>query len=115
MNRVLVVGGSGFIGRHLLERLAGAGVDVRVFDLARGEDAHDLGLLTEHAHGCDTIVHLASNADIAAAATNPTIDFTEGTVLTQNVCEAARLAGVETILYASGSGVYGDVGLHECA
>jgi UDP-glucose 4-epimerase len=41
---------------------------------------------------------------------NPTIDFYEGTVLTHNVAEAMRRAGVRRILYASGSGVYGDLG-----
>jgi UDP-glucose 4-epimerase len=60
--------------------------------------------------GHDTVIHLASNPDIAAAMTNPAIDFDQGTALTQNVAEAARRGGVNLVLYASGSGVYGDVG-----
>jgi UDP-glucose 4-epimerase len=56
------------------------------------------------------VIHLASNPDIAAAVTNPAIDFDQGTVLTHHVAEAARREGVELVLYASGSGVYGDLG-----
>src|SRR5260221_12053602 len=40
----------------------------------------------------------------------PDIDFWEGTYLTNNVAEAARKCGVKRIIYASGSGVYGDTG-----
>ena len=59
------------------------------------------------------MIHLASNPDIAAAATNPMIDFDQGTLLTQNVVEAMRRTGTRQILYASGSGVYGDLGEFE--
>ena len=38
----------------------------------------------------------------------PTIDFHQGTLLSQNIFEAARLAGVKRVIYASGSGVFGD-------
>src|SRR5262249_54403663 len=54
--------------------------------------------------------HLASNPDIAKAATDPDIDFREGTDLTRRVVEAMRCTGAKKILYASGSGVYGDLG-----
>jgi len=45
--------------------------------------------------------------------TEPDIDFREGTELTALVVEAMRQAGTKTILYASGSGVYGELGLVE--
>ena len=54
--------------------------------------------------------HFASNPDIAKAVTQPDIDFWEGTFLTQNLLEAMRVAGVPRLIYASGSGVYGDTG-----
>ena len=73
-------------------------------------DVKDLETLIEAARGHDAVVHLASNPDIARAATEPSIDFDEGTLLTHHVLEAMRVAGVERILYASGSGVYGDLG-----
>jgi UDP-glucose 4-epimerase len=60
--------------------------------------------------GHDVVIHLASNPDIARAAVEPTIDFDQGTVLTQNVVEAMRATETPRILYASGSGVYGDLG-----
>jgi UDP-glucose 4-epimerase len=65
--------------------------------------------------GATLIVHLASNPDIARAMTDPTIDFDEGTALTHCVLEAARRQSVALVLYASGSGVYGDLGTHEAA
>ena len=52
--------------------------------------------------------HFASNPDIAKAATEPDIDFWEGTYLTQNLLEAMRITDVQSLIYASGSGVYGE-------
>ena len=60
--------------------------------------------------GHDVVIHLASNPDIARAATEPTVDFWQGTALTQSVVEAMRTTSAKRILYASGSGVYGDLG-----
>jgi UDP-glucose 4-epimerase len=129
--RWLVVGGAGFIGGHAVARLlSDPDVErVTVFDnftsgreehlarslsdprleIVRG-DVQDLPALGVAATGHDAAVHLASNPDIARAATEPSIDFDEGTLLTHHVVEALRRASVERILYASGSGVYGDIG-----
>jgi UDP-glucose 4-epimerase len=60
--------------------------------------------------GTDVVFHFASNPDIARAASQPDIDFWEGTYLTQNLLEAVRVRRVPRIVYASGSGVYGDTG-----
>lgn len=126
----LVVGGAGFIGSHfvgaLLERNNGV---VRVVDnFCSGTESHiakfranpnfelmkldveQTDRLALAMKGIETVIHLASNPDIAKAANEPRIDFIQGTVLTESVCEAARVSGVKTILYASGSGVYGDAG-----
>jgi UDP-glucose 4-epimerase len=129
--RVAVVGGAGFIGGHavaaLLARPATTAVTVydnfssgRRWHLAAvaGDprltvvtgDVRDRAALRAAVAGHDTVLHLASNPDIAAAATDPAIDFDRGTALTHEVAEAARLGGVELVLYASGSGVYGDRG-----
>ncbi len=127
----LVVGGAGFIGSHfvqeLLDRQSGL---VRVVDnLCSGTldhisdfrthpnfefiqiDVENSKLLCASMKDINTVIHLASNPDIAKAAREPRIDFTQGTVLTESVAEAARITGVNTILYASGSGVYGDGGM----
>ncbi len=126
-----IVGGAGFIGAHLVDRLLAAPdvTAVTVFDnFSSGRDWHlanhrrDPRLSVTHATvrdpdalrqammGHDTVVHLASNPDIAKALTEPRVDFDEGTLLTFNVLEAMREAGASRILYASGSGVYGDLG-----
>jgi UDP-glucose 4-epimerase len=127
----VLVGGAGFMGGHFTDRLLGDPVveSVTVYDnfssgrrwhLAQHEgdprlrvvegDVQDLGALASVLSGHDAAIHLASNPDIARAATEPSVDFDQGTLLTHNVVEAARRGGVGTILYASGSGVYGDLG-----
>jgi UDP-glucose 4-epimerase len=129
--RYFIVGGAGFIGSHFVDRLlADAGADrVTIYDnyssgrrwhhaahdadprfAAVEGDAGDLGQLREAMDGHDVVIHLASNPDIAAATTNPAIDFDQGTVLTNNVLEAMRTTSAQRLLYASGSGVYGDLG-----
>lgn len=129
--RFFIVGGAGFIGSHFCDRLLGdAEVEsVTIYDnLSSGREWHyahhlhdsrfrvirgdvkQLKLLASAMEGHDTVIHLASNPDIARAATEPDIDFREGTQLSNNVVEAMRRSGVGTILYASGSGVYGDLG-----
>lgn len=130
-SRWLVVGGAGFIGGHLVDRLLSdvEVTQVTVYDnFSSGREAHlerslgdprltvlradvkDLEALVAAAAGHQAVVHLASNPDIARAATEPSIDFDEGTLLTHHVVEAMRRASVGRILYASGSGVYGDLG-----
>jgi UDP-glucose 4-epimerase len=135
--RVAVVGGAGFIGSHLVRRLLGGepacesvvvydnfssgrrwhlepvATDPRL-DVVEGE-VHDGDRLLSAVRGATTVVHLASNPDIARAATDPTVDFHQGTELTHHVVEAARRGGVGQVLYASGSGVYGDLGDVEAA
>jgi len=132
LRRVCIVGGAGFIGSHVLDRLlADPGVDhVTVFDnFSSGREWHvshhdgdprvrivqgdvrDLPALTQAIGGSEAVVHLASNPDIARAATEPAIDFDQGTLLTHHVVEAMRCTSdARLILYASGSGVYGDLG-----
>jgi UDP-glucose 4-epimerase len=129
--RVCIVGGAGFIGGHFVDRLL-ADPDtsrVTVYDnFSSGREWHlaphvdderlrvvrsdvvDLEALVAATEGHDAVIHLASNPDIAAAVSNPAIDFDQGTRLTHHVAEAARRSGVPLVLYASGSGVYGDLG-----
>src|SRR5439155_311982 len=76
-------------------------------------DVHDFPTLRSAMAGHHTVIHLASNPDIARAVTEPDIDFREGTELTNLVLEAMRQSGARSLLYASGSGVYGDIGTLE--
>lgn len=122
-----VAGGAGFIGSHMVHRLLRRpDSQVVVYDnFSSGRawhlpddprlnivrsDLKDLKALTKAIQGSETVFHFASNPDIAKAATQPDIDFWEGTYLTQNLLEAMRVAGVRKLIYASGSGVYGDTG-----
>ena len=134
---VCIIGGAGFIGSHFTDALMDSPATARVtlFDnfssgrachferhaydsrlhVVRG-DASDLPTLARAVDGHDLVIHLASNPDIARAVHEPEIDFYQGTLLTNNVVEAMRRTGVPRLLYASGSGVYGDRGeslLHE--
>ena len=129
--KFFLVGGAGFIGSHFTDRLlADPEVErVTLYDnfssgrewhhahhlgdarlrVVRG-DVKELPALRSAMEGHEVVIHLASNPDIARAATEPDIDFREGTYLTQNVLEAMRTTSAKRILYASGSGVYGDLG-----
>jgi UDP-glucose 4-epimerase len=131
LSRVCIVGGAGFIGSHFVDRLLSEVTTqtVTVFDnfssgrewhlsghaddrrlrVVRG-DAADLKHLVASMEGSELVIHLASNPDIARAVIEPAIDFDAGTLLTHHVVEAMRLSGARRILYASGSGVYGDLG-----
>ncbi|MBO0728337.1 MAG: NAD-dependent epimerase/dehydratase family protein [Acidimicrobiaceae bacterium] len=126
-----MVGGAGFIGGHFVDRLL-SDPDIQVVtvydNFSSGRDWHlashrssdrlrvvrgdvrELDLLSSTMRGHDTVIHLASNPDISRAVTEPAVDFDQGTLLTHSVVEAARTSGVRLILYASGSGVYGDLG-----
>jgi UDP-glucose 4-epimerase len=130
-SRVIIVGGAGFIGSHFTDALLADPATERVtlYDnfssgqewhyaehvdddrlaVARG-DANDLAALCQAMAGHNLVIHLASNPDIAAAMTNPAIDFDEGTLITHHVVEAMRRTETARIAYASGSGIYGDLG-----
>lgn len=78
------------------------------FQFISGE-ASDTSMLVDAFKDVDTVIHLASNPDIAAAMKNPRIDFQQGTALSESIVEAVRISQVKTVLYSSGSGVYGEV------
>lgn len=134
MKRYFISGGAGFIGSHLAKAILNEESDayVVVFDnFSSGKTRHlkgeennkklkiikgdikSMASLLKAMKGADTVYHFASNPDIAMAVTRPDIDFWEGTYLTNNILEAMRMLKVKKILYASGSGVYGDAGKTE--
>lgn len=126
LGRVLVTGGAGFIGSNVVDALAGAGLDVTVFDnlstgrrefltgaLARGVRLVVGDLLDEEAldgavAGCDTVIHLAANADVRHGLDHPRRDLEQNTVATSNVLEAMRRNGVRRIAFSSTGSVYGE-------
>jgi UDP-glucose 4-epimerase len=124
--RVIVTGGSGFIGSHVVDRLIGDGHHVTVIDnLATGRlanlDAHrseprlrfvqadicDYQAISPKFAGAKWVFHLAALADIVPSTQRP-LDYhaanVDGTI---KVLEASRLAGVEKLVYAASSSCYG--------
>lgn len=131
MKRAFVVGGAGFIGSHLTERLI-AQAPVTVFDnlsigkrefLARAlegsctlvqGDALDLPALQQAMAGHDTVFHFAANPEARWGLENPRLDLEQGTIATWNVLEAMRRTGAKRLVFASSGTMYGDT-LQNCA
>lgn len=132
--KILIAGGAGFIGSHFTDALLAKPevAGVTLYDnFTSGQQWHyahhakdkrlnvvrrnveDTEALTQAMRGHEVVIHLASNPDIAKAMTDPTVDFHQGTALTHSVVEAMRRSGAQRLLYASGSGVYGDLGTVE--
>lgn len=127
----LIVGGAGFIGSHFVDKLlslpetkkvtvldnfsSGSRVHLKAhqnnsrLSIQEG-DAADLPTLEIAMQQAEAVIHLASNPDLAKAQFDPDIDFRQGTILTRNILEAMRKTNTTYLLYASGSGVYGDCG-----
>ncbi|MDE0707858.1 MAG: NAD-dependent epimerase/dehydratase family protein [Candidatus Poseidoniales archaeon] len=122
---VLVTGGAGFIGSHLVDRLVARGDNVTVFDnmssgrqefLAHhGKSIHfiegdllDLDAVKAAMTGIEIVFHLAANPDIRLGTRVTDTDLKQGTVATYNVLEAMRCAGVKNIAFSSSSVVYGE-------
>src|SRR3954470_23540123 len=116
--KVLVTGGAGFIGSHVVDSLVEAGHEPRIFDVIESS-WHDpaefdtfIGDLTDpeavkHAtRGCDAIAHLGAIADVNHVAADPAYAERVNSGGTANVLEAAKAARVDRVVYASTIWVY---------
>lgn len=122
--KVLVTGGAGFIGSNLVRYIEREVVDSEVIvldDLSTGFQANlngvraqfvegsilDVPLLDEVADGVDSIVHLAAIPSVPRSVAAPRPSHEANATGTLNVLEAARRSGVEQVIVASSSSVYG--------
>ena len=123
--KICVTGGAGFIGSHLIERLAKT-CKIRVFDnyhrdaltksgvanqasveIVRG-DVTDADAMMKAVAGCDAVVHLASIAGVDTVLKNPVLTMKVSILGTMNALEAARAAGtVKRFIDFSTSEVFG--------
>jgi len=121
--RVLVTGGAGFIGSHLVKALVKAGHQVRVLDnLSTGSienladvldaiefvrgDVRDYGAVESAVRSVDAVVHLAALIDVAESVEKPDLYFDVNVRGTYNVVRASK--NVSTFVFASSSAVYGE-------
>jgi UDP-glucose 4-epimerase len=125
--KVLVIGGAGFIGSNLVRRLLyDEKNQVTVYDnLSSGKvsvipssdrlefikgDVLDFPHLKAVMPDHDIVFHLSTNPDTARGLVETDLDLKQGTIGTYNVLESMRITNVKTIVFPSGSGVYGEVG-----
>ena len=125
--KILVIGGSGFLGSHVCDQLSEAGHEVQVLDSVSSKwlksnqtmivgDLQNKNLLNESVKGCDVVYNYAGISDLDEAIKKP-IETAQVNVLGNvNVLDACRQAGVKRYVYASTLYVYSrDGGFYRCS
>jgi UDP-glucose 4-epimerase len=124
--KILVTGGAGFIGSHVVDRLMAEDHKLLVLDnLSSGDEHfiaahtgkpnfqfHQLDLVHDEItglfEGVEEVWHLAANPEVRLGAENTYVHLEQNVIATYNVLEAMRLNGVRRILFTSTSTVYGE-------
>ncbi len=121
--KVLVTGGAGFIGSHLVEALVERGDEVRVLDnLSSGRrrnladlpvafirgDIRDYETVRRAVDGCEWVFHQAALVSVPRSIEEPKLNHDVNVTGAFHLFEAARQAGVKRVVYASSAAVYGD-------
>lgn len=129
-NKIIVTGGAGFIGSHIVDRLLSLGNEVTVIDnLSSGRmeflkansrnpnfkfikiDLLDTENLNKAIACADMIYHLAANPDVRLGAADTKVHLEQNIIATYNVLEAMRINKLENIAFTSTSTVYGEAAL----
>lgn len=119
--RILVVGGAGYIGSHVVKELLSHGVDVRVYDnLSTGQtinlfeqaefiegDILDIPLLEKAMQGVDGVIHLAAKKAVGESMEHPDMYALNNLNGTVNVLNAMVKTGVKYFVFSSTAAVYG--------
>ena len=127
--RVVVTGGAGFIGSHVVDRLIDKGAEVVVVDDLSNGRSENIPVGTRLVHhdvsmedtpgviaslGPDVVIHAAAQASVAVSTSSPLRDAKVNILGTLGVMEGARLAGTRKFVYVNtGGALYGDVS-HPC-
>ena len=121
---ILVTGGAGFIGSHLVRKLLAEGEQVTVLDnfstgsrdnLPQGVkciemDVNDAALAAVFDEGhFDAVVHLAGQTTVHISMESPALDGEENVIGSIHVLEQARRTKVQRVIFASTAASYGDV------
>ncbi len=115
MNTILVTGGSGFIGSHVIQRLS-SHYDMVNFDLKKSQnnqikqiigDITDFSLVEKAVEKCDAIIHLAAQISVPLSFDDPSENDRINVQGTQNIIEAAQKYGIKRLIMASSAAVYG--------
>ena len=121
----LVTGGAGFIGSHLVQRLLADGEEVRVLDdLSTGSmdriapiqdqidfiqgDLRDPATIAAAIQGVQYVLHQAAQPSVPLSVLDPAHTYAVNTMGTLHLLQAARAAGVERVVMASTSAIYGN-------
>ena len=124
MNKVLVTGGAGFIGSHMVDRLIDMGVQVSIIDdfsTGKVENVNkaaycwkqnlatvDMKELTSFLDGVDTVFHMAALARVQPSIEEPVPFHNANVNSTHNLLAACKDAGVKKFIFSSSSSVYGE-------
>ena len=125
--KVLVTGGAGFIGSHLVDALMEAGNKVRVLDdLSAGSienikrwlnnerfefvkgDMRDPEIVRKAVEGVETVFHLAANPEVRIGTQSPELLYESNVTITYNLLSAIKDSDVKFLIFTSSSTVYGD-------
>jgi UDP-glucose 4-epimerase len=127
MSNILVTGGAGFLGSHLVDLLVARGHQVTVFDRVASRwtpskvetrlgDLQDGDALAAAVAGQDAVYHLAGFADLNAARTRPLETVAINVLGTVRLLEAMRAAGTSRLMFASTAYVYSrEGGFYRCS
>lgn len=120
--RVVVTGGAGFVGSHIVEALVARGDEVHVVDdLSRGRREHVPTAATLHVADVrepldalfapiapEAVVHLAAQIDVRVSVADPVADALANVVGTIQVLEAALPHGAQVVFSSTGGAIYGE-------